>query len=213
MKPGSRGGKYWIDKYGNVRYDENSKKQNETRINLENTLTQQEKDAIIKYTTFSGKSKLVNQLLRKELKVDKQKLSKEDKVVIDEINEIIVNFTTALKKMPSYQGTVYRITSVNRNVADRILSKINKNGKLSWNQFLSSSTKKGVTNYFLGRDDVDFRLKIKSKTGKDISILSFHKGEKEIIFLPNTKFEIINKSTEKVEDYDKKIIVLELKEI
>lgn len=108
-----------------------------------------------------------------------EKLSEEDK-------EYIQNLDNALKGMPIYKGWVKRCVYV-RDSEDvsNILSIFNNEQKIGhWNSYISSA---------LGVYDTNFKMimKIKSKTGRDLSTLN-DEGGGEILFMRNTDFQLID---------------------
>lgn len=107
------------------------------------------------------------------------KLSEYDK-------KYIQNLDDALKGMPIYKGWVKRSVCV-RDSEDvsNILSIFNNEQRIGhWNSYISSS---------LGIYDTSFKmiLKIKSKTGRNISTLN-DEGGGEILFMRNTDFQLID---------------------
>lgn len=108
-----------------------------------------------------------------------EKLSEEDK-------EYTQNLDNALKGMPIYKGWVKRCVYV-RDSEDvsNILSIFNNEQKIGhWNSYISSA---------LGVYDINFKMimKIKSKTGRNLSILN-DEGGGEILFMRNTDFQLID---------------------
>lgn len=123
----------------------------------------------LKSTSYKINAKLYNN----------EKLSKEDK-------EYIRNLDEALKGMPIYKGWVKRSVYV-RDSEDvsKVLSIFDNEQRIGhWKSYISSS---------LGIYDTNFKMimKIKSKTGKNLSILN-DEGEGEILFLRNTEFQLID---------------------
>lgn len=85
----------------------------------------------------------------------------------------------ALRKMPPYEGTVYRKTDLPAEVAKKY-----KEGNIVVERsFTSSSTSPHV---WSGA----YRYVINSKTGREISRLSSHGSEKEVLFTMNSDFKV-----------------------
>lgn len=131
-------------------------------------LSEEEVLAVNKYIT--AKSYELNEKLRIG-----EELSEEEELMVN-------NLSSALKKMPKYEGIVYR--SVSEFGIDDVKEFINSHipGEFnSFSQFLSS----GVEVY-----DEDFPIQyvIKSKTGRDIR--NFNPGESEVLFDRDTSFLI-----------------------
>lgn len=108
-----------------------------------------------------------------------EKLSIEDK-------EYIKNLDEALKGMPIYKGWVKRSVYV-RDSEDvsKIVSIFDNEQRIGhWNSYVSSS---------LGIYDTSFKMimKIKSKTGRNLSMLN-DEGGGEILFARNTDFQLID---------------------
>lgn len=100
--------------------------------------------------------------------------------------EYIQNLDNALKGMPIYKGWVKRCVYV-RDSEDvsKVLSIFDNEQRIgSWNSYISSS----IETY-----DTSFKMimNIKSKTGRDLSLLN-NEGGGEILFTRNTNFQLID---------------------
>jgi len=132
-------------------------------------LTEDEAGAIKYYTSDDRKINALNKKLREGI------ATKNDKIIEKVLNQ-------ALDKMPDYKGTVYRgmkITDV-----DSFIKPYTTGKDIDFSQFTSTSFKK--TEAYLG----NIRYKILSKSGKDVSTLSFKPKEKEVLFKSDAKFKM-----------------------
>lgn len=93
--------------------------------------------------------------------------------------------TSALNKLPDFVGTVLRGTKIPKNMSSSDIENMYKIGSTitekSFTSTSSSSDRK-----FRG----ELQYVIESKTGKDISDISDSRQEKEILFRPNTNFNV-----------------------
>lgn len=126
-------------------------------------------DQYLKSTSYKINSKLYNN----------EKLLEEDKEYIQKLDE-------ALKGMPTYKGWVKRSVYVkDSEEVSKVLSIFDNEQKIGhWNSYISSS---------LGIYDTSFKMimKIKSKTGKNLSMLN-DEGGGEVLFARNTDFQLID---------------------
>ncbi len=102
---------------------------------------------------------------------------------IDALGEEYAHYTktitAGLAKLPNYRGKVTRGTTL----PESELAKL-KPGKV-W-------TPKGFTSTSTGKAfGGPHRLKIQSRTGKEVSWISRHAHEKEVLFKPGTRFLVI----------------------
>lgn len=109
----------------------------------------------------------------------------------DFIREKVLN--NALSKLPDYEGTVFR--GVKITDTDKFLKDYAKGGEINFNQFVSTSFSK--TERYYG--NVEYT--ILSKSGKDVSKLSFKPHEKEILFGTSTKFSVFRLETKENKIY------------
>ena len=96
--------------------------------------------------------------------------------------------TTAsgLNKMPAHQGEVYR----SANMPPETQAKYQVGKTVTEEGFVSTSTNPKAShsnNNFSGNS----KYTIQSETGRDISQLSTHKGEGEVLFTPGTNFDVV----------------------
>ncbi len=131
-------------------------------------LLKEEVMAIYTYTTNDIYKKL-NQTLRRGRKADKEKYG----AMVDIINN-------GLDKLPKYKGRVVRFErkgSVNSWQPGKIKT---------FKAYTSSSKKKGFC--WSGNT----KMKIRSKTGRFIGMMSAYPNEEEVLFPPNKKFKVIS---------------------
>jgi hypothetical protein len=103
-------------------------------------------------------------------------------VQLNSLRNLSLIFNNGLDKLESYIGNVTRGASL----SEPYLSQ-HAVGKTVLYKGLTS-TSNGVP--FAG----DYSFSIESKTGKDISLISMYPDEKEVLFKPNTRFLIKNKT-------------------
>jgi hypothetical protein len=107
---------------------------------------------------------------------------------------------TSLQKLPKHEGTVYR----NMGYLDENTLKQYKKGEtIVWDGFSSASTDKNIKEFA----DRKYRFIIHSKTSRPIESLSAKPQQKETLFLPGTKFKVVDR--EKKGDF----IYFELQEL
>lgn len=95
-----------------------------------------------------------------------------------------LDLMSALKKMPNYRGKVYRGTELTQEQ----LNHYTQVGSIvTENSFLSTSKDPNISRTF----EKNAWFIIKSKTGKDMENISVNPYEKEVIFLPYTKFRVV----------------------
>ncbi len=112
-----------------------------------------------------------------------------------------------LNKLPDYQGVVFRGVNFDKFQKQRYIDAFNQNKPIQEFCFISTSRSELIANSFSKGDTM---CMIFSKTGKQIENFSkfgLHSGqnEKEVLFLPNTIFEVL----EILQDTTKTTIILE----
>lgn len=93
--------------------------------------------------------------------------------------------TSALNKLPDFNGTVYRGSRTGTRFSPEQLEKMYKVGK--------TIEEKGFTSTSYEKDskfDGDVQYEIKSRTGKNIENFSNYPSEKEVLFRPGTQFKV-----------------------
>lgn len=112
----------------------------------------------------------------------------------------IVCAISGLNQLPDYKGIVYR--GIDLNHLPKILETYKKGAVITEEGFTSSSVTENAS--FKNKDTL---LIINSKKGKDISFLSEHPHEKEILFKPAAKFEVLKVGTD--EKTGRRVIILQ----
>ena len=128
--------------------------------------------------------KLINQQLRKSKGINSSKFGK--------------HLEKCLKKLPNYDGLVYRAALLTEDEIKRYSDAFINNLVLKEYSFISSSKSRLIAMSFLG--NVLFR--IYSKSGKDIEKISkfgVHgtPNEKEVLFKTNRNFKVLDVKVEK----------------
>jgi outer membrane biosynthesis protein TonB len=92
--------------------------------------------------------------------------------------------TSALNKLPDYDGIVYRGTPIRSLTPEQIEANYLPGSIITEKGFTSTSASSGA------KFDGEVQYEIKSRTGKKIQDLSQYKGENEVLFRPDTKFKV-----------------------
>lgn len=139
-------------------------------------ITDEERYALNEYKSFRGF--VINEQLRK---VGKDKLSKEDKAIVNYLDSL-------LRKMPKYEGNLSRSLFFED---DKALNKFlgeHKIGKtVSYAAYTSTRKKAGLHNE---KGQVQIFI-IDSKSGRDVSV--YGAEEYEVLYERNQSFQVINK--------------------
>jgi hypothetical protein len=104
-----------------------------------------------------------------------------------ELDRIADEVSSGLAKMPAHEGVTYRGT----NLPDDVMSQVRQGGTFSDPAFLSSSRDVSTAQTF--RSDGNAMLHIDGRSGKDVSGLSAHGNEAEILFDRATEFRVVKK--------------------
>lgn len=137
----------------------------------------EEINALRIYTGTSFKD--INDHLRKGTKIS-EKLQEEIKFA-----------SAALKNLPAYEGTVYRATLLPKDVVKKYVA----GQTLVEKGFTSTSIKAYMADIFTkkGEDNsVKVTYVINSKRGRAVSDFSKVKEEEEVLFAPNSKFDVLS---------------------
>jgi hypothetical protein len=94
----------------------------------------------------------------------------------------------ALKKLPTYEGPVVRGT----DLPPEVLDQYQPGQVVTESAFTSTTTDPAVARSPTFTGNVEFR--IMSSSGRDISSLSMFPHEQEILFPPDTEFEVISRT-------------------
>lgn len=118
-------------------------------------------------------------LLNKELR-EKTNFGEEDPTRLEMVKSIV----SGLSKLPAYTKTCWRGSDLDEVTMNFLVAL--KPGDIMYSKaFLSTSS--DAYNAF---SSPSIKFEIQSKTGRDVSALSSHPGEKEILFTPDTRFRI-----------------------
>ena len=128
------------------------------------------------------------------------------------IKKDIRNLKSALDRAPKYEGETYRGLNFGIEERDQFVASVVANGGMVDKGFLSTSHHVKVATRFATEGEEDTNsvagvlLTIQNKSGVDISKLSSHTEEAEVVILPGAKLRLLN-----VFKY-KKLVVLHLEE-
>ncbi len=128
-----------------------------------------------------------------------------DKGVITNVYAQFLVYT--LQKLPNYQKLVFRGTLLNKSQKQRYIEAVTQSITIQEPIFLSTSKSELTANLFSKGDTL---FTIFSKTGKQIEKfskfgLNSGQNEKEVLFIPNTTFEVLDVTKED----SKTLIILE----
>ncbi|CAI0702184.1 NAD(+)--protein-arginine ADP-ribosyltransferase Tre1 [Serratia quinivorans] len=135
---------------------------------LSTLLTDDQIGAIYGYTTNEGYTAL-NPALRGQTPLT------------PELEAFTGHVTDGLNKLPAYNGETYRGTTLPAH----ILEQNQIGGTVSDGGFMSTSAKTPF--------DGDVSISVRGNSGKQIDFLSKYKNEAEVLYPPNTRFEVINR--------------------
>lgn len=169
-------------------------------------LTERDIDNIQYYT--SSAFNWINSSLRGEPEVSSE-MMKNAKEISKQINK-------ALAKLPSYQGTTYRVVDFavefpsEKAKLDEFLKNHTAGSKVFYKAFTSTSTDRNIWG---GENKTTKRvqrviMEVKGKNGKDIMKYSANKAEKEVLFKAGSEFMVKSVRVNEFKD-----IVIELEEI
>lgn len=126
------------------------------------------------------------------------------------LKERVFHMRNVMNKLPNYKGTVYRGSSINNN----LLEKLNIGDILHEKAFFSTSTIPSVARNFSasgsypGVSAAQFKIELKS-AGRAINAYTFKAYEAEILAKPNTYFRI--EAIEKISPRENYIKMREIK--
>jgi len=111
----------------------------------------------------------------------------------DEIKGGIECLKNALSDLPNYEGTTYRGDTIKKKNLDDFKNNLDNN-YLEFKSFLSTtkSTEQAEGFALTRADEYKVIYSIKSKKGKDIENYSDWESEKEVLFMPNTRFNVLD---------------------
>ena len=111
-----------------------------------------------------------------------QALRTKDKTELERLDPYIKCAASGLDQMPLHQGTVYRGTDLSSSEAKKY-----KKGVVVTEQAFTSSSYDEYEAF-----DGNTKFIIDSASGKDVSFISEHSDESEVLFKPGTKFEVLD---------------------
>ena len=142
----------------------------------EHGLTREESAAIYLYTMEWNDTsffKIINEALRSE-----------NRGALKQWFGYLKLFYTAIQKLPSYRGNLWRGTSID------VAGKFNKNEEFVWWSITSCSTSLSVVKDFFKENATLFL--IEASTAKDITKYTCFPNENEMIFEPGTRFQVVS---------------------
>eukprot|EP00927_Polykrikos_kofoidii_P055862 TRINITY_DN50049_c0_g1_i1.p1 TRINITY_DN50049_c0_g1~~TRINITY_DN50049_c0_g1_i1.p1 ORF type:complete len:596 (+),score=92.94 TRINITY_DN50049_c0_g1_i1:204-1991(+) len=89
-----------------------------------------------------------------------------------------------LGRLPSFEGTVYRVTSRQED-----LCRYKEGCPIQWGHWTSATIKLDVAHELTPKSGAIFKIRV--FTGKDITNISFLKGDGEILLTPNHRFVVV----------------------
>jgi len=114
-----------------------------------------------------------------------------------EVKEGIKSTEKALAKLPGTKATVYRGLSFDsKQDLEAFVSKIKVGGEFITEAFTSTSKKMEQAEKF-GKGKYGVMLEMESFTGRDVSKYSYFPGQKEVLFVQGTRFEVMSKSSKR----------------
>lgn len=106
------------------------------------------------------------------------------------LNDLNANLTSALDKLPDYDGRSYRGVHLPPEVLDSMVP----GGTHTDPGFVSSSTDFSVAENRREAGDSNALITIDGRSGSDVSDLSSNPGEAEILFGSGTTFDVVSKT-------------------
>lgn len=164
----------------------------------------EEAAAIAGYT--GSDYRFINAMLRNGGTDSVDGLAKGQKYSPEQLLPYINCITSGLNKLPPARAeVVYRGT----NLPNEVLDKYVPGAVVSDPAFMSSSSSQRVAFSGMAGAAAVHRFTIKQKSGKEVSALTHHVNESEILFLPGTPFRVVSRSGPDA----KGVIDLELEEV
>ena len=185
----------------NVRhFDESVDSYGSFEATLKDTLTDIEKAVIVDYSSSGYRT--VNDALRTARMG--RAVNHFDAEYADAYSRIL---NAALNKMPASREWVYRGVEMDAKQIVSAFGKLEVGGTFTDSAFTSTST----TNPFKG-PGVNVRMRIWSETGRDISFVSMHPDESEVLMAARTKYRILDKQW-RSNEYGEETLYIVAKEI
>tara|TARA_R110001599_G_scaffold4106_1_gene21735 strand:+ start:26184 stop:27467 length:1284 start_codon:yes stop_codon:yes gene_type:complete len=150
-------------------------------------LTEKQKDCINDYTSTGYFE------INTYLGTGKTDLFQED-ISEDEIKDSIKCLKNALSDLPNYEGKTYRGDTIKIKNLDDFKNNLDNN-YLEFKSFLSTTTDSDQAQIFgslTRKNEYPVIYNITSKKGKFISDYSDFEEEEEVLFMPNTRFNVLD---------------------
>lgn len=170
-------------------------------------MTAEEAVAIEGYT--SQDYGFLNPVLRNGGTADVNSLTKGKKYTPDELLPYINCVISGLNKLPP--ASEYRELYRGTNLPPGVLVRYQVGQIVSDKAFMSTTSKKEVAYAPMSGKASLHRFTIKHVLGKDVTALTLHPAEKEIMFLPGTSFRITSRTTAK--EKGQEVIYFEMEEL
>jgi len=144
----------------------------------------------------------------------------------EKITKHMTNLSRALERAPKYEGEVYRgIAFTSKKKLVEFVASVQKEGFLTEKGFTSTSTSKSVATKFTKKQKTNsfeaglqqeksILIKLKTKTGVDISDVSSYPKEKEVLIKPPSKWKLSRVTSASIPSVvGGKMTVLEMEEV
>lgn len=150
--------------------------ENTNRKNEHPNLTTYEKAVIYKYSDDGYKK------INEDLRISKGKT----------FNDFATHLNNALKKIPNFEGLVYRKVYLTDDEIDRYKIKLKNKKPLKEYSFISTTKSRLIAMNFEGKTDYEPNclFRIQTRTGKEIDKIAKF-DEKEVLNKPNTNFNVL----------------------
>lgn len=99
----------------------------------------------------------------------------------------------ALSKLPAFEGLVYRSVYVTEQALQKYQQAANNNAAVTEHAFISTTINKDVAIFFKGENGKvpNCLFYTYGKTGRHIELISKFGIEEEVLFVPNTPFQVL----------------------
>ena len=125
----------------------------------------------------------------------------------------LINYAIESKSIKSYKGEVYRATIINNDI---INNKLIEGKTVSNLAFWSSSKNRKSAEKFLAKPNRNVFFIIETNENNidiDIENISEFKNEKEVLFIPYSKFIVVNKTKKMLNSENKEFYEIKLKSL
>jgi hypothetical protein len=144
----------------------------------------------------------------------------------EKITSHMGNLSKALERAPKFEGEVYRgVAFTSKKKLVEFVAAVQKEGFLVEKGFTSTSSSKSIASKFTKKQktssfeaglqqEKSVLIKLKSKTGVDISAVSSYPKEKEVLIKPPSKWKLNKVSSTSIPSVvGGKMVVLEMEEV